>query len=225
VPAGTVRAVTDFLTTTRQAYSIVAETYARFSAPITEDLQDRALLTAFADLVRADGGGPVADLGCGTGRVTAYLASAGLDVTGIDLTPEMLAVARRDHPELRFSEGSLLALDLPDGGLAGAVAWYSIIHTPPARLPEVGAELFRVLRPGGHLQLAFQVGDQRQHLTEWHGHDGLSLDAYRQPVERVCELVAGAGFEVLTQVLRDPAARVPQGRVLARKPAGAPATG
>ncbi|MEU8635656.1 methyltransferase domain-containing protein [Amycolatopsis sp. NPDC048633] len=210
--------MTDFLTTTRHTYSIVAETYARFSHPIAEDVQDRALLTAFADLVRGEG--PVADLGCGTGRVTAYLASAGLDVTGIDLTPEMLAVARRDHPELRFSEGSLLGLDLPDGGLAGAVAWYSIIHTPPARLPEVCAELFRVLRPGGHLQLAFQVGDERQHLTDWHGHDGLSLDAYRLPVERVGELVTGAGFEVLAQVLRDPAAPVPHGRVLARKPAG-----
>ncbi len=217
MPAGSVRAVTDFLTTTRHTYSIVAETYARFSSPIAEDVQDRALLMAFADLVR---GGPVADLGCGTGRVTAYLASAGLDVAGIDLSPEMLAVARRDHPGLRFSEGSLLGLDLPDGGLAGAVAWYSIIHTPPARLPEVCAELFRVLRPGGHLQLAFQVGDRCQHLTDWHGHDGLSLDAYRLPVERVSELVADAGFEVLTQVLRDPAAPVPQGRVLARKPAG-----
>lgn len=219
MPAGTVRAVTDFLTTTRHAYSIVAESYGRLSAPIAEDVQDRALLTAFADLVREDGGGPVADLGCGTGRVTAYLASAGLEVAGIDLSPEMLAVARRNHPELRFSEGSLLGPDLPDGGLAGAVAWYSIIHTPPARLPEVCAEMFRVLRPGGHLQLAFQVGDQWQHLTDWQGHDGLSLDAYRQPVERVGELVVDAGFEVLTQVLRDPAARVPHGRVLARKPA------
>lgn len=218
--AGTVRAVTDFLTTTRHTYSIVAESYDRFVPPIDEDVQDRALLTAFADLVRADGDGPVADLGCGTGRVTAYLTSKGLDVAGIDLSPEMLAVARRDHPELRFSQGSLLALDLPDGGLAGAVAWYSIIHTPPARLPEVCAELFRVLRPGGHLQLGFHVGDRRHHRTDGYGHEGFSLDIYWLPVERVCELVVDAGFEVVTQVLRDPAARVPQGRVLARKPAG-----
>ncbi|WIY05766.1 hypothetical protein QRX60_18695 [Amycolatopsis mongoliensis] len=61
--------MTDFLTTTRHTYSIVAESYGRLASPIAEDVQDRALLTAFADLVRGDG--PVADLGCGTGRVTA----------------------------------------------------------------------------------------------------------------------------------------------------------
>lgn len=218
--AGTVRAVTDdlFLDPTRATYDIVATNYDAFVPPVTEDIHDRTLLTAFADLVLAEGGGPVADLGCGTGRVTSYLASAGLDVAGIDLSPEMLAVARRNHPSLRFSEGSLLNLDLPDGGLAGAVAWYSIIHTPVEQLPRVCAELFRVLRPGGHLQLGFHVGDRRHHRSDGYGRDGFSLDIYWLPVERVCGLVADAGFEVLTQVLRDPAARVPQGRVLARKP-------
>ncbi len=217
MPAGTVRGVTDdqFLDPTRATYAIVAESYDSFVPPLAEDVQDRALFTAFADLVRD---GPVADLGCGTGRVTAFLAEAGLDVAGVDLSPEMLAVARREHPDLRFSEGSLLALDLPDGGLAGAVAWYSIIHTPPSRLPAVCAELFRVLRPGGYLQLGFHVGDRRHHRSDGYGHDGFSLDIYWLPVERVCGLVTDAGFEVVTQVLRDPAARVPQGRVLARKP-------
>jgi SAM-dependent methyltransferase len=209
--------VTDdlFLSPTRATYATVAESYDDFAPPVREDVEDRALLTAFADLA---GGGPVADLGCGTGRVTAYLASLGLDVSGIDLTPEMLAIARRDHPELRFSEGSLLALDLPDGGLAGAVAWYSIIHTPPSRLPAVAAELFRVLRPGGYLQLAFHIGDRRHHRSDGYGHEGFSLDIYWLPVDGVCDLMSDAGFEVMTKVVRDPAARVPQGRVLARKP-------
>lgn len=221
MPAASVRAVTDdlFLTPIRATYATVAENYDRFVPPVREDIEDHALLTAFAELVAADGGGPVADLGCGTGRVTAALAAAGLDVSGIDLSPEMLAVARRDHPELRFSEGSLLALSLPDGGLAGAVAWYSIIHTPPERLPAVASELFRVLRPGGHLQLGFHVGDRHHHASKGYGHEGLSLDIYWMPVDRVCTLMTDAGFEILTKVEREPAARVPQGRVLARKPA------
>lgn len=218
MPAASLRDVTDdqFLSPTRATYAIVAESYGEFVPPVRDDIEDRALLAAFADLVR---GGPVADLGCGTGLVTAYLASLGVDVSGIDLTPEMLAVARRNYPELRFSEGSLLELDLPDGGLAGAVAWYSIIHTPPSRLPVVASELFRVVRPGGHLQLGFHVGDRRHHLSRGYGHEGFSLNVYWLPVDEVSDLLTDAGFEILTKVVRNPAARVPQGRVLARKPA------
>ena len=85
------------------------------------------MLADFAD--RVDG--PVADVGCGTGRLTAYLDGLGIDVVGIDLSPGMIAVARRAYPALRFEVGSMTALDLPDGGVAGVLAWYSIIHTPP----------------------------------------------------------------------------------------------
>lgn len=42
--------------------------------------------------MRARGGGPVADVGCGPGRVTTYLDGLGLDVSGVDLSPEMVAV-------------------------------------------------------------------------------------------------------------------------------------
>jgi SAM-dependent methyltransferase len=218
--------VTDelFLSVTRTAYNTVAVSYAELVPAVEEDHPvNRAVLGAFADLVRAAGGGPVADIGCGAGRVTAYLDGVGLDVSGIDLSPEMLAVARRNHPGLRFSEGSMLALDLPDAGLAGVVAWYSVIHMPPARLPSAFSEFYRVLMSGGYLQLAFHVGDQRNHKTQGYGHDGISLDVYLLPVERICSLLAEAGFVLDTRVVREPdgslAARVPQAYLLARKPA------
>ncbi|WP_027943106.1 class I SAM-dependent methyltransferase [Amycolatopsis taiwanensis] len=214
-----------FLSTTRTAYNTVAASYAEVVPSVEEDHPvNRAVLTAFADLVRAAGAGPVADIGCGTGRVTAYLDKLGLDVSGIDLSPEMLAMARRDHPELRFTEGSILALDLPDAGLAGVVAWYSVIHMPTDRLPLAFSECYRVLAPGGYLQLAFHVGDQRNHRTQGYGHDGISLDVYRLPVERICSLLKEAGFALDTKVVREadgtPAARVPQAYLLAQKPAG-----
>jgi trans-aconitate methyltransferase len=77
---------------------------------------------SFAELVRACGAGPVADLGCGPGRVTAHLGDLGVDALGTDLSPAMVAEARSRHPELRFDEGDLTALDLPDGALGGLVA-------------------------------------------------------------------------------------------------------
>jgi SAM-dependent methyltransferase len=118
----------------------------------------------------------------------------------------MVAVAREAHPDLRFDEGSMLALDLDDGVLGGIVAWYSIIHTPPDRLPIVFAEFHRTLGPGGHLLLAFQAGDARVHLDHAYGHE-VSLDAYRLSPATVCELLRESGFVVSARLLREPGER------------------
>jgi SAM-dependent methyltransferase len=67
----------------------------------------RASLALFAELLHGAGGGPVADVGCGPGYVTGYLHDAGVDVFGIDLSPEMIAIARRDYSDLRFQVGTM----------------------------------------------------------------------------------------------------------------------
>ena len=211
----------DYLRTTRAAYDTVAVDYARLlSSELAAKPLDRALLAAFAELVLAGGGGPVADLGCGPGRVTTHLHALGLDAFGVDLSPEMVAVARRSYPDLRFEAGSITALDLPDGGLAGALAWYSVIHTPPGQLPLVFGEFHRVLAPGGHLLLAFQAGDEPRHLSSAYGHE-VALDSYRLPPDAVAEQLALAGFTQVARTLREPVdfETVPQAYLLFRKPA------
>lgn len=145
---------------TRASYDTVAVDYAELVRPAFEgDLLGRAMLGAFAELVRAAGGGPVADVGCGPGHVTAHLHSLGLPAFGVELSPGMVEVARRDHPGLRFDVGTMTALELADGELDGVVAWYSIIHTPPEVLPTVFEEFHRVLAPGGHLLVFEGVND------------------------------------------------------------------
>ncbi|TDQ01344.1 class I SAM-dependent DNA methyltransferase [Labedaea rhizosphaerae] len=202
---------------TRTAYDLVAESYAeQLRDDLATNTWDRAMLDSFVELVGTSG--PVGDLGCGPGRITGYLAARGLDVFGVDLSPGMVAQARQDHPGLRFEVGSLAALDLADGALAGALAWYSLIHTPPERLAPVVAELVRVLAPGGRLLTAFQVGDERRHLSHAYGHD-ITLDAYRLRPEFVAGLFADAGLVVEAQLVRAPDAneKSPQAYLLARK--------
>ncbi|MER7865915.1 class I SAM-dependent methyltransferase [Streptomyces cellulosae] len=207
---------------TRAFYDAIAEDYAAMfrDLPAATPL-DRSLLTGFAELVGP--GAPVADVGCGPGRVTGCLASLGLDVHGVDLSASMLAIARRENPELRFEQGSMLALDHADGSLAGLVSWYSTIHMPPEDLPAVYAEFRRVLAPGGLLLLAFQMGDEpRRHVHPW-GHP-VTLDFRRMRPERVTELLEAAGFALVQRTVREPDAGqgepTPQAFLIARAPGG-----
>jgi SAM-dependent methyltransferase len=209
-----------YLRTTRAAYDLVAVDYAeRFNTELNATPLGRAMLAAFAELVQAANAGPVADLGCGPGHVTAHLHSRGLAVSGVDLSPAMVALARQAHPGLRFDEGSMTALDLTNGMLGGIVAWYSIIHTPPERLPLVFSEFHRVLAPGGYLLLAFQVGDEVLHLTQAMGHT-VSLDVYRLSPDRIAKQLSEAGFVMVAGLVREPeqTEKVQQSHLLARKP-------
>lgn len=137
------RAVTEpaHLTATRSGYDAIAESCAGpFRAALDDAPLDRALLAAFAEMVR------------------------------------------RDHPDLG-----------------------------------------RVLRPGGHVLLAFQVGDDTLHVDEAFGHE-VSLDFHRLDPDAVVTTLEAAGFELVARLVRAPevrhtAAPVPQGFLIGRKPA------
>lgn len=212
----------DHLTATRAFYDAIADDYAdHFRDAHAADPMDRAVLTVYAELVGT--GGRVADLGCGPGGITGLLASLGLSVSGLDLSESMLAIARRENPGIRFERGSMLKLEgHADGSLDGVVSWYSSIHTPADELPALFAEFHRVLIPGGHLLLAFQVGDEPRHLDRPWGHP-VALDFQRRRPERMAELLAAAGFDVRVRTVREPEPdrdeSAPQAYLIARRPA------
>lgn len=104
----------------RTSYDAVAESYAdQLRDALAQAPHERAILATFAEQVRAVGDRPVADAGCGSGRMTAHLCGLGVDAFGIDLSPAMVAVARREHPGLRFEVGSMTDLEVADASLAG----------------------------------------------------------------------------------------------------------
>ncbi len=192
----------DFLQHTRDGYDRTAALYAeRFHGHLDGKPIDRAMLGGFAGLVQRHG--VVADIGCGTGATSRMLADIGLEVVGIDLSPNMIAEAQRRNPGLRFQVGSMTELDFDDGYFHGICAWYSVIHVPDELLPHVFSEFRRVLRPGGWLLVAFQVGEQPREFTQVFGED-VSLTFYRRQPDAVALLLDEAGLEPYAGMVREP---------------------
>ncbi|MBW0105245.1 class I SAM-dependent methyltransferase [Pseudonocardia sp. KRD291] len=206
-----------WLADTRTSYDTVAVSYAyQVRGALPEHQYLRTALALFAESVRAVGNGPVADVGCGPGEVTAHLHELGVDAFGIDLSPGMIDVARRDHPGLRFEVGSMTDLDLPAASLAGLLAWQSLIHIPDEEVPTVFGHFHRALRPGRPLQLLFHVGNESEWKTQGYGGHPMRVYVHRRQPEQVATWLRDAGFEIDAHMLLDPGGKAPQAILFAR---------
>jgi SAM-dependent methyltransferase len=207
-----------WLVEARTSYDTVAVSYADLVGDyLAGEPYLRASLGLFADQVRAAGGGPVADVGCGPGHVTAHLHKLGIDVFGIDLSPEMIDVARREHPHLRFEVGSMTDLDLPDASVAGLMAFWSLIHVPDDAVPTVFGHFHRALRPGGPLLLGFFLGDESRLKTQGYGGHPMNVYVHHRQADQVTVWLSDAGFTVGAQMMVDLDKRLPGAVLFARR--------
>ncbi len=169
-------------------------------------------------------GQPVVDVGAGPGHVTAYLAEGGADATGMDVSPAMVAEARRRFPGHTFEVGDLRRLTRPatSSGWAAVLGWYSLIHLAASELPDAVAALVRPLAPGGWLVLGLHAGAEVRHLDEWFGHH-VDLDFVLHEPAFVVGVVESAGLVDIEWYLRGPVAARGETTqrlyVVARKPA------
>lgn len=189
-------------TNVQTSYDRVAKEYtARIAGELDHKPLDRHLLNWFVEQVQ--GRGPVWDLGCGPGHVARYLHERGVPICGLDLSAEMVAQARRLHPEIVFVQGNLRALNAEAESLGGIVAFYSLIHIPRAEIVAVLSELKRALHPGGVLLLAFHIGDEVLHCHElW--EQPVTLDFIFFQTQEMLDYLDAAGFTVEAVMERAP---------------------
>jgi SAM-dependent methyltransferase len=189
----------------RRAYDAVANDYASYLPdPRAEAPLDLAMIDAFIDAVRTTGDRRILDAGCGAGRMSRYVADRGCRVEGVDLSPNMVAMARRDHDDLLFTVGALTDLPYADDEFAGMLLWYSIIHTPPSGQQQIFDEAARVLRPGGHLLVGFQAGEGRRDVAPAYrqfGHE-VTLDRHLYTADDIAARMSAAGFSEVCRLVR-----------------------
>lgn len=177
----------------REAYAALAGSYAEeFSDELAELPFESWLLRR---VVEMSNGAPVIEVGTGPGHVAAFLAAAGADVTGLDLTPEMVDEARRRHPGVNYQIGDLRRLMRPatSDGWGAVLAWYSLIHLAESELPAAIASLARPLRPNGWLVLALHAGAEVRTIREWLGHE-VDLEVVLHDTATVIATVERAGL-------------------------------
>jgi SAM-dependent methyltransferase len=175
----------------RQQYAAIADLYDHVTL-----YRERADVTFFVDAARA-AGGPVLELGCGTGRVLIPTARAGIDLVGLDASPHMLAVCRRNL--LREPESVRSRVTIVEGDMRG----FDIDRTfALATIP---------FRPFQHL---LSVDDQLACLASIHRHlrDGgrLILDIFNPSLEFLVDFRVGEEFG------REPEFTTPDGRRVVR---------
>ncbi len=203
------------------AYGALAESYAdHFGAELADLPFESWLLTRVVEL---SGGAPVIEAGTGPGHVAAFLAEAGAEVTGLDLSREMIEEARRRHPGPSYQVGDLRRLLRPPNsdGWGAVLAWYSLIHLAPSELPAAVAALARPLRAEGWLVLALHAGAGVRAVTDWFG-ERTDLDFVLHDPAGVLAVVEQAGLVDVEWYLRGPLAfrseNTQRFYVLARKP-------
>ncbi len=133
-----------------------------------------------ADLVFAYGPSSVLDGGCGTGRVAIELARRGIDVTGADLDPDMIALARAKAPGLTWVQADLGELDLPTRFDVVVLAGNVIPYVAAGRRGPAVLRCARHLAPGGRLIAGFQLQAGWPSLADydrWCESAGLALEA------------------------------------------------
>ncbi len=205
----------------RSSYDAIAPAYADALADELDRLPfERWLLERVVELA---GHAPVVEVGCGPGHVTAYLADHGAAATGFDLSPAMVEQARTRFPQASYDVGDLRRLMRPVAadGWGAVLAWYALVHTTPAEMPEALAALVRPLRPGGWLVYGGHAGNGHVHRDDWFDAP-VDLDFVLQEPADVATLFERAGLVDVEWHRRGPATardeRTERAYVLGRAP-------
>jgi len=143
-------------------------------------------------------GAHVLDVGCGTGLPTArQFVASGAAVTGIDISPAMLSLARANVPEAEFRLLDAIDVDSSIGVFDAVVAFFSLLMLPRSDIPAALGALRGVLRPGGWLVLGMVEADLDDVPIPFLGVSVHVTGYFEEQLHRV---VSEAGFRVVSQV-------------------------
>lgn len=183
-------------------YDAIAKEYAdAFIGEHERKPKDREILHRFAEEIGDRG--PVWDLGCGPGQTTKYLRDLGVEISGLDLSAELLEEARAIHPEIHFRKGNIIELEFENDSIVGIVAFYVVVHFTKEQVEMAFREVFRVLQPGGIFLLTYHIGDKTIRVEEFLGKR-IDIDFMFFRTDSIFRCLTDTGFEKIEIIEREP---------------------
>lgn len=143
-------------------------------------------------------GDKILDAGCGHGRDASFFQDQGLNVTGIDISQDLIEIAR-EKTDADFEVMDFRDLRFPDESFDSVWCSASIFFVPPEGMEKAVEEFYRVLRPEGRLFLSSKIGDGKFIKEKW----GSKVEEWHISKMRGLEMVESAGFEVLDQKINE----------------------
>jgi len=143
---------------TKAAYDKTAIKYhINFKDEISQKECDRLLLDKFSDLLEPSS--LICDAGCGpSSQAGRYLYGKGHRVTGIDISPKCVEIAKEYNPGMEFRTADIMNTGFEDDTFDGIVSYHSIIYTPKVHIGSIFSEFHRILKPGGKLLVVVKKG-------------------------------------------------------------------
>ena len=183
-------------------YDTVTKEYAEtFSGEHEKKPKDQEILKRFSQEIGEKR--PVWDFGCGPGQTTKYLKNLGTEISGLDLSEKIIEQARTIHPEIHFRKGNILKLEFENNSIAGAVAFYAIVHFTEEQVKIACREVFRVLQPGGIFLFTYHIGEETIHVEEFLGKK-TDIDFMFFTTNFIYSCVKESGFEKIEIIEREP---------------------
>ena len=182
----------DYRELTRRSYDATAIDYQKNTVNLQPETKAQKFLSYLSPNSR------VLDLGCGPGRDAAYFVGKGHRVVGVDISSEMISLAKHDVPQAEFIIGDIESLGFPAEAFDAVWASASLLHVSKKAMPGVLAMLYRTLKPGGVFHVSMKQGCGEQ-VERDHRYGGVEKFWNYVDETELIDLLEAHGFVILEQ--------------------------
>jgi len=184
------RNMDDYVKKNIAIYDLLADSYAKHVETQSPTIQRQQFISYIPKH------GSILDIGCGSGRDSAYFYKQGFQATGVDLSKNLLDIAKKKVPQVVFIQKDIREISFLRDSFNGIWACASLLHIKHKEIPGVLKRFADILKKDGILFIHVKKGIGEEERIEPSIPDKKRFFSFFQK-EQLMKLVTDAGFEVI----------------------------